>query len=138
MPDAPLPLVRRLYAAYAAGDTATVFDLLHPEVEIVQTDALPWGGLHHGIAGAQAFFQSIWACTAAVPTPDTYIPAGDDVVVTGRLRGHARATGAAIDLAFAHVCTVRGGRLVRFAAYIDTPAMLTALTQGTPETARPL
>lgn len=127
MPDAALDLVRRAYAAYAAGDVATVFTLLHPEVEIVQTPLLPWGGTYRGVAGAQAFFRSLWEHTAATPEPETFIPAGEDVVVVGRLRGQARATGASIDLAVAHVWTVRDGRVLRFAAYIDTPAMLAAL-----------
>jgi ketosteroid isomerase-like protein len=57
----------------------------------------------------------------------TYIPAGNDVAVVGKLRGTARASGKRIDLDIVHVWTVRDGRLLRFAAYIDTPAMLEAL-----------
>jgi ketosteroid isomerase-like protein len=130
MPDTPLALARRLYAAYAARDLPAILAALHPDVEIVQTPLLPWGGTHRGLDGAQRFFRTIAELTAATPEPAAFIPAGDDVVVTGRLRGHARGTGAPIDLAIAHVLTVRGGKVVRFAAYIDTPAMLAALAAG--------
>ena len=130
MSDTPLDVVRRGYAAYAARDLPTILALLAPDVELVQTPLLPWGGTHRGVAGAQAFFGRIAQLTDATPEPATFIPAGDDVVVVGRLRGVARATGRPIDLAFAHVVTVRAGRFARFAAFIDTPAMLGALGEA--------
>jgi ketosteroid isomerase-like protein len=120
-------VVARAYRAYAAGDVPAMFALLDPDVEIVQTALLPWGGVHRGHDGARHFFGMIGALTATLPQPDHLIPAGDDVVAVGRLRGHARATGRPIDLAIAHVLTLRDGRIVRFAPYIDTPAMLAAL-----------
>jgi ketosteroid isomerase-like protein len=49
------------------------------------------------------------------------------VVVVRRLRGRVRRPGAPIDLAIAHVLTMRDGRLARFAPSIDTPAMHAAL-----------
>ena len=125
--DTPLDVVRRGYAAYAERDLATIFALLDPNIELVQTPLLPWGGTHHGLDGARRFFGRIAELTDAAPEPAAFIPAGDDVVEIGRLRGRARATGRPIDLAIAHVVTVRDGRFVRFAAYIDTPAMLAAL-----------
>ena len=128
--DAPLDVVRRGYAAYARRDLPAILALLDPQVELVQTALLPWGGTHRGLAGAQAFFGGIAQLTDAMPEPHEFIPAGDDVVVVGRLRGTARATGRPLDLDFAHVVTVRDGRFVRFAAYIDTPAMLAALDPG--------
>lgn len=127
MTDSPLDVVRRGYAAYAAGDVAAIFAQLDPDVEIVQTPLLPWGGVHRGHAGAQAFFRTLAEHTAARPEPERFVVAGDDVAVIGRLRGHARATGAPIDIDIVHVWTVRDGRVVRFVAYIDTPAMLAAL-----------
>ncbi|MBF5046412.1 nuclear transport factor 2 family protein [Aggregicoccus sp. 17bor-14] len=125
--DANLQLIQEAYAAYARGDVAAVFSLLHPDVEIHQTPLLPWGGDHRGHAGARTFFQRLGEHTQAVPQPEQYLAAGDDVVAVGRLRGRARASGRPIDLAIVHVWTVREGRIVRFTAYIDTPAMLQAL-----------
>ena len=46
-------------------------------------------------------------------------------------RGDTRgARGAAFDVAIAHVWTVRDGRVSRFEAYIDTPAMREALSSA--------
>lgn len=120
-------LVRRGYEAYARRDVAAVMALLDPGIEVVQTTLLPWGGVHRGLEGAQTFFRLLAEHTDAMPEPLAYIPAGSDVAVVGRLRGTARASGKPIDIDIVHVWTVREGRLVRFAAYIDTPAMLEAL-----------
>jgi ketosteroid isomerase-like protein len=120
-------LVRRGYEAHARRDLATVMALLDPGIEVVQTGLLPWGGVHRGLEGAQRFFRLIAEHTDAIPEPSAYIPAGSDVAVVGTLRGTARASGKPIALDFVHVWTVRDGRLVRFASYIDTPAMLAAL-----------
>ena len=125
-------LVRRGYEAYARGDFAAVMALLDPELELVQTELLPWGGHHKGVAGAQTFFGLIAEHTDAIPEPTAFIPAGNDVAVVGRLRGHARASGKPIDLDIVHVWTLRDGRAVRFAAWIDTPKMLEALGDESP------
>lgn len=123
-------LVRRAYEAYARGDLATVFALLDDKLTVRQTPLLPWGGERHGHEGARTFFQQLAAHTSAQPVPSAYIDAGDDVAVIGRLKGHARSTGRPIDMDIVHVWTVRDGRLAAFSAYIDTPAMLTALGES--------
>jgi ketosteroid isomerase-like protein len=48
-------------------------------------------------------------------------------VQTGRTRGTVVANGAAFDVPEVHVWERRAGKVVRFEAYIDTPAMLEAL-----------
>ena len=45
----------------------------------------------------------------------------------GKTAGTVNATGAAFDVDELHLLTVRDGKVVRFEAYIDTPAMLAAL-----------
>jgi ketosteroid isomerase-like protein len=125
--DARLDVIRRAYAAHAAGDLATVFALLHPEVEIVQTPELPWGGCHRGHDGARRFFAALAGWVDAQPRPERWFVAGEDVVACGRLVGRARRDGRPIDLEIVHVWTVRDGQAVRFAAWIDTPAMRRAL-----------
>lgn len=127
MPQRPEEVVREVYARYARRDVDGIFELIAPDVEILQTPELPWGGRHLGLAGARTFFASLSKHTEALPEPSSFITAGEDVAVHGRLRGKARQTGAVIDLEIVHVWTVRDGRVVRFAAYIDTPAMLRAL-----------
>ena len=121
--EANVDLVRRGYEAYAERDLFTILSLFDPEIEIVQTPDLPWGGHHRGLSGLKEFLSKLSAEVDALPAPEYYVPAGDDVAVVGRLRGRTRRSGKEIDIAIVHVWTVRDGRIVRFAAYIDTPAM---------------
>lgn len=123
----PLELIRSGYEAYHRRDHGAVFALLDPAIEIRQTELLPWGGTYRGIEEARTFFQRLNDHTDGHPEPIEFIEAGDDIVVTGRLRGRARRSGGAYDLAIVHRWTVRGEKVVRFEAFIDTPAMLRAL-----------
>lgn len=123
----PTVIVKLGYERYAARDFAGVFELLSPQIEIFQTDELPWGGSFHGHEGATRFFGLIAQYTAATPVPLKYVEAGEDVAVIGRLTGTANGTGKPIDQDIVHIWTVKEGRIVAFRAYIDTPAMLEAL-----------
>ena len=125
----PLTIVQAAYSAYAQRNVDAVFALLSREIEIGQTPELPWGGVHHGLEGARRFFGLLAQHTDGGPVPEEFLAAGEQVAVIGRLCGTVRATGVAFDLRIVHVWTVRGGRITRFEALIDTPGMLAALTK---------
>ncbi len=120
-------LVRNIYDAYARRDLAAALSRFSPEVEFVQTDLLPWGGSYRGIVGAQASLGKLLAHVDSRVEVEEMFSAGDQVVAIARTRGTARASGAAFDLRAVHVWTVVEGSVLRFEAYIDTPAMLSAL-----------
>lgn len=120
-------IAREGYARQARGSLSGVFELLSPDIEIVQTTDLPWGGTFKGHEGARQFFARIAEYTDATPQPLRYVPAGEDVAVIGRLVGTVRANARAIDIDIVHVWTVRNGKAVRFLPFIDTPAMRRAL-----------
>lgn len=130
MPEDNVELIRRGYEAYARRDFPSVFALLHPDIEIYQTELLPWGGTYRGHQQAREFFRKLSEHTEGEPEPTEFISAGDDVVAVGRLRGRVRANGQSYDLAIVHLWSVKEGQIVRFAAYIDTPGMLSAMAEG--------
>ncbi|MCX6954417.1 MAG: nuclear transport factor 2 family protein [Verrucomicrobia bacterium] len=119
----PVDIVREGYARFAHRNAAAVLALLSPDVEITQTSDVPWGGRFRGHAGALEFFARLDRYTDATPDPIITVPAGRDVAVVGRLRGKVRATGRALDLVVVHLWSIRGGEVVRFAAYADAPAV---------------
>ena len=121
-------LIRNVYDAYARRDVAAALSRFSPEVEFVQTDLLPWGGRYHGIEGAQTSLGKLLAHVDSRVEVEEIISAGDQVVVIARTRGTTRVSGAPFDVRAVHVWTVREGSILRFEAYIDTPAMLLALT----------
>jgi uncharacterized protein len=128
-------LIREGYEAYRRKDLAAILALLDPEIELYQSELVPWGGTYRGHAGAQAFFGKLLAHVDSEVDPDQLLDAGDRVVAVGRSRGRVRATGAPFDVAAVHVWTLRDRMALRFESYLDTPAMLRALAAPPPPSA---
>jgi ketosteroid isomerase-like protein len=120
-------LVRRLYAALEAIDLETILEIFDPGVEVHQTRELPWGGDFQGHDGLGQFFGLLREHITSKVAIETVYAAGDEVVQIGRTAGTVNATGAPFDVQEVHLLTVRDGKVVRFEAHIDTPAMLQAL-----------
>ncbi len=127
MPSPNIDLVSQAYDAYSRGAAVEVFQLLDPEIEIIQTTDLPWGGHYRGLMEAITFFGKLREHVEALPQPETLFEAGSDVVAIGRLRGRARNSGKPIDLPIVHIWTFENSKIIRFSAFIDTPTMLAAL-----------
>ena len=75
------------------------------------------------------FFLTLVEHIESQVTTEALFAAGDHVVQTGRTRGTVRANGASFDVPEVHVWELRDGRIVRYQSYIDTPAMLAALSR---------
>ncbi len=127
IPHPHVELVRRLYAALDAVDLETILELFDPEVEVHQTEELPWGGDFHGHDGLGRFFGLLRENITSKVTIQAVYAAGDEVVQIGRTAGTVNANGAPFDVQEMHLLTVRDGKVVRFEAHIDTPEMLQAL-----------
>jgi ketosteroid isomerase-like protein len=127
MSDANIAIVERLYDALSARDAHAIEELFAPDVEIVQTKELPWGGHFRGRDGLFTFFITLAEHLDSRVTHEGLFAAGDHVVQRGRTRGTVRASGVEFDIAEVHVFELRDGRIVRFDAYIDTPAMTEVL-----------
>lgn len=120
-------VVTRLYEALAATDLETILAILHEDIVFEQTDELPWGGTFSGHEGMGRFFGLLTGSISSSVTHTTLFAAGDQVVQVGRTTGTVNSNGAAFDIDEVHILTVRDGRIVRWEARIDTPAMLEAL-----------
>lgn len=122
-------LVRAVYAALAAGDREALLRLLHPDFEGTLTESLPFGGVHRG---AEAMIENGWwaigRAFAVRAEPLEWIPCADGrLLVLGRYAGRARATGAPLDAAFAHLWSGSDGRLSALRQLTDSAQWLTAL-----------
>jgi ketosteroid isomerase-like protein len=124
-------LVREAYAAFGRGEVPRVLGLLDPEVEWIESDLpeMPTRGTHRGpqavLEGVLATVPRDWAEFNL--SPEQFLDAGDHVVVTGRLRAKAKATGRSMDAPFAHVFFLRHGRVARMVNYHDTAQWLRTL-----------
>ena len=127
MSEAGVRLVREIYEAFARRDAPAVLERLHPDVEIRQTELVPWGGHYRGHAGAREFFGKVLGAIDSLVTVDRFIDAGEHVAAVGWTRGRTRSADVPFDLAVVHVWTVRDAKLARLEVYIDTPPMRQAL-----------
>lgn len=119
--------VWQIYAAFQLRDAATVFSLLSPEIEIVQSEELPWGGVYQGHEGAQQFMDKLTGHITSSVLLERFIDAGDRVVAIGRTQGTVNENGQAFDAPIAHTWTLKDGLAVKAEYNIDHPAVLKAL-----------
>lgn len=122
-----IAVIKATYDAYARRDFPAIVSLYDPECELEQSGLLPWGGTYHGHVGLQQFFERLTDAIDTQIVDETLFEAGDKVISIGRTKGVARRTGTPFELPAVHIYTITGGRISRFEAYVDTPAMVRAL-----------
>lgn len=102
-------------------------DISH-DFELVLPDAVPFGGTRHGPDGIRAFARLFQEhLEAGFVDPDDFLDAGDRIVVLGRIRGEARATGRQFEVPVAHVWTFSDGMPSRLRSYFDTAPIMSAI-----------
>ena len=128
-------LAADLYDALAAGDRARITGLLHPDFVGRTAEGMPLGlgGTYHG---PDAMYRDFWAqigrhfeAARAEPAEFGELPDGR-LLVTGRYRGRARASGRLLDAEFTHLLTFADGRLARLVQLADTAQWAAALAAG--------
>jgi hypothetical protein len=122
----PVETVRAFYAALGKGDAPTALGLMADDIE--------WNTMwHYKVLGrgpqkvAEGLLMPLmkeWSEFRMDPTE--FIAQGDSVVSLGRFLATHGATGKRVDAGYAHVWTVKAGRIVRFRQYIDTLAVADA------------
>ncbi|WP_369138296.1 nuclear transport factor 2 family protein [Modestobacter versicolor] len=123
-----LALVQEVYDAFARADVPRIMALFADDGTVSQSPELPWGGTHTGHSGLGHFLATLTGHLDSHPVTERLIADGaGHVVQVGRTRGVVRATGSPFDVPEVHVFTLRGGRVHRFEAYLDTAAMRAAL-----------
>ena len=126
MTSTPTDTVSDFYAKLAAGDAPSALGLMAPDIEWITM----W---HYKVEGrgpdrvAEGLFKPLmaeWTSFSLVPTE--FITAGETVVSLGDFKGVHGATGKTSKARYAHVWTVKDGKITRFRQYIDTLAVAEA------------
>ena len=123
----PLDTVQRFYDALGRGDVPAVLSLLDAQVQWTEAERFPYyGGTWHG---PQAVLDNLFVPLARdwdgfSATADDFIAQGERVVALGRYAGTYKRTARSIAAAFAHVWTVREGKVVGFVQHTDTAKVL--------------
>jgi ketosteroid isomerase-like protein len=127
-------LIRRMYDAYIGGDLESILAKLTDDFAWNVPGPVPFAGRRTGAAGMREFFA---AMASAVQVDqfdvDDILADGDKVVVLGRERATVRETGRHYETDFAHVWTLRDGKIVQGQVFADTAAGGAAFGESTRE-----
>jgi uncharacterized protein len=125
-----IDIARGFYDALGRGDVTGVLGHLHDRLEWTEAERFPY------YSGTRRSPQEVldkllvplsrdWDGFSA--KPHEFIADGSRLVALGIYSGRSKATGKSMSSPFAHVWTVRDGRLASFNMYTDTAKVLEAM-----------
>jgi uncharacterized protein len=128
--NSPVDIVRGFYDALGRGDVPGVLGRLHDKLEWTEAKGFPyysgtWHSPQEVLEKLLVPLSQEWDGFSA--RAHEFIAQGDRVVSLGEYSGKFKATGKSMSAAFAHVWTIRDGRLARFDMYTDTAKVREAL-----------
>ncbi len=122
-------LIKNLYQAFAAGDIPAVLQSFDENIEWTEAEGFPYGGTYRG---GEAILDNVFMKLATEwndfkAEPDEFLDAGERIVALGNYSGSYKATVKSMNVPFAHVWTLRDGKIVKFVQYTDTLKVSEAL-----------
>jgi len=122
-------IIENGYKCFATGDVPGLLKSFDENIEWTEAEGFPYGGTY---TGANAIVENVfmklggeWEKFSAVP--DELLDAGDNIVALGHYSGKFNKTGKSMKVPFAHVWTLRDGKIVKFVQYTDTLKVSEAL-----------
>ncbi len=123
-------VVRGAYAAFEVGDVPAVLGVLAEDVEWVESDGFPTSGTYrgHDAVVQGVFMPLVQDYEGFTVKPEAFVGEGDSVVGVGWYEGRYKATGKVARARFAHVWTIRDGKVSRFEQIVDSATWNEALS----------
>ncbi len=118
-------VVQETYEAVGRGDIPALLDLLSDDVEwtFQGPSVIPFAGTRRGREGVAEFFSLVGENLEFERfEPRKFVVQGDTVVVLGFERSLVKPTGRTFEQEWAHVYTLRDGKVAAFLALEDTAA----------------
>ena len=118
-------IVQQAYENFKNGDLPALLDLYSDDIDwrLPEVENMPWFGRRNGREETAEFFQSLAEAQDSLTfNPQDFIAQGDKVVALGDYSWRVKATGREFGSDWAHVWTVKNGKLVSFQEYADTAA----------------
>ncbi|MBL0123049.1 MAG: nuclear transport factor 2 family protein [Betaproteobacteria bacterium] len=114
-------IVTSFYAAIARGDVEAIFAVLHPNLDWTEAEGIPnasgtWRSRKEVVDKLLIRSEEDWVEFSATPLA---LSSDDRVVALGVYAGTAKSTGRSMQAEFAHLWSVRDGRLASFKMYAD-------------------
>jgi len=122
----PDEIVRSFYDKLKAGDAPGALSLMARDIEWITMwhYKVNGRGPERVVAGLFKPLMAEWSSFAL--DPSEFIVDGDTVVSLGRFTGVHGTSGKHAEAGYAHVWTVKDGKITRFRQYIDTLAIAEA------------
>src|SRR5919199_1815223 len=123
-------VVQQAYEAFGRGDIPAVLDLLTDDVEwtLQGPSVIPFAGTFRGREGIGEFFSVLDETLEFEQfEPREFVAQGDTVVVLGYERSVAKTTGRSYEQEWAHVYTLRDGKIATGRFFEDTAAEAAAI-----------
>ena len=123
-------IVGAFYGALGRGDVPAMMGLLAPEIEWTEAERFPyfagtWRTPEAVVDGLLSPLSRDWLGFSA--DAKAFVAEGERVVAFGDYAGTNKVTGRTLTSPFAHLWTVRRGKIVGFVQYTDTAKVLEAM-----------
>ena len=119
-------LVQQTYQSIKVGDIRSFLNSLAGDVEweLPVMKNVPFAGRWQGHEQVGQFFDKVAEAQETLEfEPKEFIAQDDKVVVLGHFSMRIKSTGRVFSSDWAHVWTVKGGKVTRFYEYVDTAAV---------------
>ena len=126
-------VVQQGYEAFGRGDIPAVLELLTDDVEWTEQgpSVIPFAGTFRGREGIAEFFTLLDETLEFEQfEPRKFVGQDDTVVVVGYERGLVKPTGRTFEQEWAHVYTLRDGKIATGLFLEDTAGLVDALSAG--------
>ena len=127
--QANVDVVQQGYEALGRGDIPAVLNLMTDDVEwtLQGPSVIPFAGTRRGREGVGEFFSLLGENLEFQQfEPREFVAQGDTVVVLGYERSLIKPTGRTIEHEWAHVYTLRDGKIAKGRFFEDTAAYIVA------------
>ena len=115
-------IIEDLYAAFAKGDIPTVLGGFAADIEWNEAEGFMYGGQYIGpnaiLENVFMKFGTEWEGFSVVA--NQIVDGGDTIVGLGTYSGKYLPTGKSMSVPFAHVWTMKNGKVAKFDQYTDT------------------
>src|SRR5438270_7480505 len=122
-------LVKQAYNNFKAGNISALLELFADDVQwqFPRIENVPFAKAFNGRAGVGEFFALVGANQDALSfEPQEFIAQDDKVVATGHYRWRIKPNNREFEGDWAHVFTIRDGKIAAFQEYTDTAAVADA------------
>jgi uncharacterized protein len=126
-------VVRKTYEAVGRGDIPALLDLLTDDVgwTLQGPSVIPFAGTRRGREETAEFFSLVGENLEFEQfEPREFVVQGDTVAVLGYERSLIKPTGRTLEQEWAHVYTLRDGKIAMFRAFEDTATLVVAFDAG--------